>query len=170
MFVECSPPTLVSISSSQFPLSSKLCSMSVHRSVRKLEFYRISISHSRWVGGPLFFVHRIESTPPTLASKDINSSPSPLTAKHWSMGVHPSIQELEFYRIISRLTPISYTRAIVGRAVVCCPSNANPQLWCLSAPPHHLCPLNIVPMGAHRSVQESKFLPNNQQAQVHVTQ
>ena len=39
--VECTPPTLVSSSSSTSPLSAKLCSMSVHRSVHDLELYRI---------------------------------------------------------------------------------------------------------------------------------
>ena len=49
--VECTPSTLVSISSSLSPLSGKLCSMSVHRSVQKLQFYRrhMPISHTRGI-------------------------------------------------------------------------------------------------------------------------
>ena len=39
--VECTPPSLVSTSSSQSPLSAKLCSMRVHRSVQDLEINSI---------------------------------------------------------------------------------------------------------------------------------
>ena len=52
----------------------------------------------------------IKFTPPTLAS--ICSTPSDLSAKLHSMSVHQSVQELEFYRILSRLIPISYTRGV----------------------------------------------------------
>ena len=75
----------------------------------------------------------------------ISYSPSRLSAKHCFMSVYWYLQHLEFYRIISRLMPISYARGILGRAVVACPSNAHPQLWCISAPFHHLCLLHFVP-------------------------
>ena len=75
----------------------------------------------------------------------IISSPSPLSAKHCSMCVHRSVQDLEIYHIISSQVPISYTRGILGRAIVSCPSNPHPQVWYLSAPLHHLCLLNFFP-------------------------
>ena len=61
-----------------------------------------------------------------------------LSAKHYSMSVHRSVHDLEFHQIISRLEPISEAGGILGRDVVGCPSNAHPQLWCLSAQFHHL--------------------------------
>ena len=39
--VKCTPPTLVSFTSSPSPLSVKHCSMSVNQSVQELEFYRL---------------------------------------------------------------------------------------------------------------------------------
>ena len=39
--IECTPVTLVSIGSSPSPRSTKLCPMSVHRSVQELDFYCI---------------------------------------------------------------------------------------------------------------------------------
>ena len=46
----------------------------------------------------------VECTSPTLLS--ISSSPSPLSASLRPMSIHRSVQELEFYCIINRLTPI----------------------------------------------------------------
>ena len=39
--IVCTPPTLVSITSSPSPLFSKFCSTSFHQSVQKLEFYHL---------------------------------------------------------------------------------------------------------------------------------
>ena len=147
--VECTPPTLVSMHSSPSPLSAKLCPMRVHRSVQELEFYCIvsslaeaHIIHYRhiWEGRSRLSV---EWTPRSLVS--MSSYASPLSAKLCSMCVHRSVEELEFYCIVSRLMPISYAGSILSRAVGLCPSNAHPQLWCLWAPLHHLCLLSFVP-------------------------
>ena len=148
MSVERTPPTLVTISSTPSPLSAKLCPMFVKRSVQELEFYSL-VSRLRpisyiigiyWQGPSRLFV---ECTPSTLVS--LTSFPSPMSAKLCPMSVHRSVQELEFYSLVSRLRPISYTISTFGRAVVGCPSNAHPQLWCLSAPVHHLCLESFVP-------------------------
>ena len=40
---------------------------------------------------------------------------------------------------------ILHTSCILWKAAVSCPSKHTLQLWCLSAPLHHLCPLNFVP-------------------------
>ena len=85
----------------------------------------------------------VERTPPSLVS--ISLSTSPLSVKLCPIWMHRSVEELEFYCIISRLMPIFYARGIIWRAVGLCPSNAHSQLWCLSAPIHHLCLLNFVP-------------------------
>ena len=85
----------------------------------------------------------IECTPKTLVS--ISSTSSLVSAKLCSMSVHQSIQELEFYRIISRLNPISYAREILERAIVDCLSNTHPHIWCLSAPLQHLCLQTFLP-------------------------
>ena len=139
----------MSISYSSSPLSVKLCPMSVHQSVKELEFYSLvsrrntHIIHYKhiWEGCSCLSV---KYTPPTLVS--ISSSPSPLPVKLCSMSIHQSVQELEFYSLVSRLKPTSYTIiGIFGRAVVGCPSDAHLQLWCLSAPAHHLCLLTFVP-------------------------
>ena len=84
----------------------------------------------------------VECTAPSLVS--ISFSPSPLSAKPCSMSVHRSMQNLEIYSIISSPVPISYTRGIIGRAVVGCPSNEHLQVLCLSAPLHYLCLFNII--------------------------
>ena len=124
---KCTPPTLVSICSSQSDLSAKLYSMSVHQSVQELEFYSLLSSQcpchtlQAYLGGLRCLV--VKFTPPTLVS--ICSSP------------------LEFYCILSRLMHIWYTRGILGWATVGCPSNAHPQLWCLSAP-HHASDLSAL--------------------------
>ena len=156
--VECTPPTLGTISSSPSRLSAKLCSMCVHRSVQDLEIHSII---SRPV--PLRWRHNwegcsrlsVECTPPSLVS--ISSSPSSLSAKLCSMCVHRSDQDLEIYSIISSPVPISYTRGIVVRAVVGCPSNAHLHAWCLSPPLHHLCLLNFVPCVCIDPFKISKF-------------
>ena len=95
------------------PLSAKLCSMSMHRSDQMLEFYRIisrlmSIIHSR---GTLWraVVYCLSNAHLQLWSLSAPLQPL-LSSKLWS--VHRSVQKLEFYRLISRVTPISYTRAI----------------------------------------------------------
>ena len=85
----------------------------------------------------------VKSTPSTLVS--ISSSPSTQSAKLCSIREHRSVQELDFLCIISRPMPISYTGGIFRRARGLCPSNAHPQLWCLSAPLNHLCLVNFVP-------------------------
>ena len=95
------PPTLVSMSSSPSPKSGKLYSMSVHASVH--ENYRnigrlCPISHSRGilaraVAGRFVVGGLPNAHTPTLVS--INSSPSPVSAKHCSMSVHSSMQNLE---------------------------------------------------------------------------
>ena len=85
----------------------------------------------------------VKCTPSTLVS--ICSSPSPLFAKLCSMSVSRAVKDLEFSRIISSLLPIVYTWGKFGRAIVGCPSTAHRQLWCLSAPLHHLCLLSLVP-------------------------
>ena len=85
----------------------------------------------------------VKCTPPTLVL--INSSPSPLSVKFCPMWVHRSVQDLEINRIFSRLMPISYATSILWRTISLCPSNAHIQLWCLSAPLHHICLLNFVP-------------------------
>ena len=119
--------------------------MSVHRFVQDLKFYRLMpILRTRGKLGEGRSRLSVECTSPTLVS--ISSSPSPLSAKLCSMSVHRSVQKLEFYRIISRPRPISHSRGTLGRTVVGCPSNAHPQLWCLSTPLHHLCLLNFVPL------------------------
>ena len=84
----------------------------------------------------------VKCTPPPLVS--ISSSPSPLSVKLCLMSAHRSVQELEFYSLVSRLKPTSYTMGIFVRAVVGCTSNPHLQLWCLSAPLHHLCLLSFV--------------------------
>ena len=146
--VECTPPSLVSITSSPSPLSAKLCSMCVHRSVQDLK----NLQHNQLASAHT--IHRrqrsegcsrmsVAYTPPSLES--ISSSPSPVSGNHCSMCVHRSVQELEVYRIFRRPVPIPEARGIFGRAVVGCPSNPHLKVWCLSAPLHHLCLLNFVP-------------------------
>ena len=140
MSVECTPQTLVSMSSSPSPLSDKLCPTSVHRSLQEFEFYSIvnmlkSISYTIGIFG------RAVVGCPSNAHLKVRC----LSAKLCPMCVHRSVQELEFYCIFSRLMPISYARGILWRAVGLCPSNAHHQVWCLSAPFHHLCLLNFVP-------------------------
>ena len=148
MSVECTPPSLASISSSPSPLPLKLCPMSVHRSVQKLEFYCIisrlmPISYARSILWRAVKSLSVECTPPTLVF--ISFSPSYLSVYLCRMCVHQSLQELKFYSLVTRLKPISYTMCIIGRAVDLRPSDAHPQLWCLSAPLHYLCLLNFVP-------------------------
>ena len=110
----CTPPTLVFISSSPFPLSVKLCSMSVHQSVQNSELYRIisritsehitSWRHT-WEGCSRL---SIKCTHPSLVS--ISCSLSPPSGKLCTMCLHRSVQDLEIYGKISRPVPISYTR------------------------------------------------------------
>ena len=142
---ECTSPSLVSISSSTSPLSVKLCPICVHQSILELEFYGIisrqmPISYARGIPLEGRMSLSFKCTLPTLVS--ISSSPSALSVKLCPMCVHRSVQEFEFYRIINRIMPIC--RGILWRAVRLCPSNAHLQLWCLSAPLHHLCLLNFV--------------------------
>ena len=143
MSVKCKPPILVTISSSPSPLSGKFRSMSVHRSVKKLEFYRtfsrlLPISYTRGILGRALglcpcnahchcWSLSVKCTPPTLVSNSF--SLSPLCDKLCSMNVHQFAQKLEFYRTISRLVPISSARGILGRTVGLCSSNTHPQLW-----------------------------------------
>ena len=102
--------SLVFINSSPSPMSAKLCSMSVHRSVQKLE---LNCLIKRLT--PVFVLQKsqiwegcgrrsVKCTPPTLIS--INSSPSQLSAKLCSMNVHRFVHKLEFSCLIKRLTPI----------------------------------------------------------------
>ena len=107
----------------------------------------------------------VECTPPTLSS--VYSSPSSLSGKLCSRSVYPSVKHLEFYHILSKLIPISYTRGIIGRAVVGCPSNAHLQLWCPSAPLHQLCLLNFDRGVCIQPFRGYKFLQHNQQANAH---
>ena len=107
----------------------------------------------------------VEWTPPTLVS--ISYSPSPLSVTLCSMSVHRSVQDLEFYGLISRLMPILNTRGILGRVVVSCPSNAQTQLRCLSAPHHNLCLLNFVALGCIDPFKSFIFL-HTQQASAHI--
>ena len=83
----------------------------------------------------------VERTPPRLVS--VSSSPSPLSPKLCSTCVLRTVKDWVIYRIISRPVTISYTRGIIGRAIVGCPSNSHLQVWCLSAPPHHICLLSL---------------------------
>ena len=135
--IECTPPSLVSISSSPLPLSAKLCSMSVHRSVQELEIYCI-ISRPVPISVAGSIIGRaVVGCPSNVHSQDwcvSASSPSPLFAKLCFMSVHRSVEDLEIYRIIGR--PVA--GGIFGRAVVGCPSNAHLQVWCLSACLNHL--------------------------------
>ena len=85
----------------------------------------------------------VECTPPNMVCT--TSSSLLMSAKLCSMIVHRSVHYLEIYRIISSPGSISYTRGIIGSAVVGCPSNPHLQVWCLTAPLNHLCLLNIVP-------------------------
>ena len=137
---------LVSISSSPSPLSVKLCPMCVHQSVQELEFYSLvrrlmPISYTTGI----FRSSRLsfKCTPSSLVS--ISSSPSYLSANLCPMCVHRSVQELEFYWIISRLMHISYARGILSRAADLCQSNAHLQVWFLSAPLHQTCLFKFVP-------------------------
>ena len=107
----------------------------------------------------------VKCTPSTLVS--VNSPPSPLSAKLCSISVQWSVQKLAFYRIISRLKSISHSTGTLKRDVVCCPSNAHPQLWSLSTALHHLCLLNFVPWVC---IHPFRILLHNQQAKVHITQ
>ena len=138
----------MSISSTPSPLPVKLCPMSAHRFVQKLEFYSI-ISRQMpiiYARGKLWKGHRslsLKFTAPSLVS--ISSSPSYQSVNLSSMCVHRSVQELKFYSLVSRLKPISYTMAIIRRNVHLRTSNAHLQLWCSSAPLHHLCLINFVP-------------------------
>ena len=159
----------MSICSSPSPLSAKYCSMSVLPLLQKLEFYRI-----------------ISRTVPILHSRGtfwraVVGRPSNAHLQLWClcaplhhlclMSVRPSLQKLEFYRIISRPVPngILHNRGTFWRAVVCRPSNAHNQLWCLSPPLHHLCLLNFVPwVCVHPS--EVGILPHNKQISAHITQ
>ena len=54
------------------------------------------------------------------------------------------IDPFKIYSLISRLESKPYTRGILGRDVAGSPSNAHPQVWCLSAPLHYLCLLKFV--------------------------
>ena len=74
----------------------------------------------------------------------------PLSAKVCSMSVNTSVQDLEIYGIISRPVPMSYTRGIIRRDIVGCPSNVHPQVWCLSA---SSLSAKLSSMCVHRSVQ-----------------
>ena len=139
--VEHTPLSLVSINSSPSPLSAKVCSKCAHQSVQDLEIcsiinWPIPISE----GGGILGRAVVVCTPPNLLST--SSSPSPLSAKLCFTCVHRSVQNLEICSIISRPVPISYTRGIIGRAVVVCPSNAQLQVWCLPTPLHHVSLLN----------------------------
>ena len=98
--------TSMSISSSP---SHQSCPKGVHWSVQELEFYRILSKLMHTYEGHKFL--SVEWTPPTLVS--ISSSPSPLSAKLCPMSVHRSVQELELYRLFSRLMPTSYDRSIL---------------------------------------------------------
>ena len=97
--VECTPPTLVSISSSPSPLSAKLCSMSVHRSVQELDYFK----HSQLANAQIVHWRHISEVQESLSFKCtpstlviISSAPSPLSAKLCSMTVYLSVQELNF--------------------------------------------------------------------------
>ena len=122
--VKYTPSTLASISSSSSPLSAKLCSMSVHQSVQKLEFNciicrHIPISHTRGIVGSAVDLSLSNAHPQLWCLS------APLCLKLCSMSVHRSVKKLEFYRIFSRHMPILH---IAGSAVICCPSNVHPQL------------------------------------------
>ena len=141
--VECTPPALVSISST---LSAKLFPMSVHRSVQELEFYSLvsrlkPISYT-YLGGPYSAVRRTHT--PNIGVYQLLSITSVCKA---TSNECPSIRSRVkiFYSLVSRLKPITYTMDIFRRAVVGRPSNAHLQLWCLSAPLHLLCLLNFIP-------------------------
>ena len=160
MSVECTPPTLVSISSSQSPLSAKLCSMSIHRSVRELEFYCvISKANAHF----LCYRHSLEGrrslsvkyTPPTLVY--ISSSPSPLSVKFCPMSVHWSVQELEFYCLISKANAhfLCYRQILEGLRSLSVESTP-PTLEFISSSPSSLS-VKVCPTSVHRSVQELKF-------------
>ena len=143
--VKCTPRTLVSVSSSPLPLSAKLCSMSVNRSVQEIEFYRIisRLLHISYTNDIL--------------GKAITSVCQTLVHEYPSIRSRVGI-------LLHKQQPISYTRDILGRAIVDCPSNAHPQLQCLSAPLHYLCLLNY---GV--SIRSSvRILPHNQQAHAHL--
>ena len=84
-----------------------------------------------------------------------------------SICVHRSVQGLEFYSVINIPLPILFTRSIIGRALVGAPSNVHYQVWCLSAPLHHICLktlLHVCP-----SIH-SKFrnLQHNQMSSAHI--
>ena len=135
----------MSISSSPSPQSAKLCPMSVHPSVQELEFISrlMQISYAR-----------------NITWRDVGLCPSNAHLQLWypsaplhhlyllsfncPMSVHRCVQELEFYSVVNRLKPLTYTIGIFGRAVVSCPPNAHLQVWCLSATLHQICVLNFV--------------------------
>ena len=108
----------------------------------------------------------IECTLPTWVS--ICFSPSSLSAILCSMSVHGSLHELEFCRIISMLSPISYSRRKLRRTVVDCPSNAHLQPWCLLVPLHHLCLLNFVLNECASIRSRLRILQLNQQPRVQI--
>ena len=126
-------------------LSAPLHHLSIRSRVRFLMHSQLGYAHivhwrHTWEGQETLSV---ECTLSTLVST--SSSPSPMSAKLCSMSVHRSVQELDFLRIVSRRRPILYTGGKLWRAWRLCPSNAHPQIWCLSAPVHHLSLLNFVP-------------------------
>ena len=99
-------------------LSAKLCSMSVHQSVQKLEFCHIIgrlrpiIWHSRGMFGRAVVGCPLNAHPQTSVS--INFSPSPLSVKLRSMSLHRSVQKLEFCCIISSLGPYHTVEKYLG--------------------------------------------------------
>ena len=146
MSVECTPPTLLSTSSSRSPLSAKLCSTCVHRSVQDLKIYRIicrpvPISYTkgiieRAVACCLSYAHLQVWCLPALLHHLCLQTFVPCVC------IDPLIKDLVIYRLISRPVPISYTR---DRAVAGSPSNAHLQVWCQPARLHHLCLVTFVP-------------------------
>ena len=155
MSVVCTHPSLVSISSSSSPLSAKLCSMCVFRSNQDLEIYRI-ISRLESKSYTRVIIWRAVVGCPLNAQLQVLYLSAPL--HHFCLlnfapcvSIDPfSIPHIQQSRVFGK----SYTKGIIGRAVVSCPSNAHIKVWYLSAPLHHLCLLNFVP---HVSIDPFKI-------------
>ena len=83
------------------------------------------------------------------------------------MSMHRSVQELEFYNQHSSLMPISFTRGILGWALVGCP---HPQFWCRFAPLNQISLLNFIQLFHECASIRSRvsILPPTQQANAHI--
>ena len=130
LFCECaSIPKTFKIISRLMPKSAKVCSMSVHRSVQEFEFYPIRSrliqkSYKRRIFRVTIVVCPSNAHPELWCLHDSLHHLCLHNFDPW-MCIDP-FKSLNF-TAYSALMQKSYTRGILGRAVVGCPSDAHPN-------------------------------------------